>query len=303
MTRILYFNITFACNNRCVFCFSHSTFFDNTYTIKENDVVKAIKKYNISSFDRVILNGGEPTLHPGLLNIARLLYETGAEIVLYTNGRKLKNKAYCNELVKMVDRVVIPIHGEESVHDFITQKKDSYSDTICGIGNVLMADNRKLELKFIVTDDMIHSFFSITDFLLHHNFNPYSIVLTGVVPTMVSQINQVSPPSSNDLGEYISYQLNNLLQVFSGSIKLFDCELCHLSEDIRAYIYALPLKNNNHLKYDYYYFDGKYNTGKLIHYNNNRECKECSWINICRRISDACIVLEIGQGYKKIVLE
>ena len=58
--------------------------------MQENEIVDMIKKYGVSSNDRVILNGGEPTLHPNLIKILQLFHKTGAEIVLYTNGRKLK---------------------------------------------------------------------------------------------------------------------------------------------------------------------------------------------------------------------
>lgn len=86
--------------------------------------MELIVKYKVSSNDRIIINGGEPTLHPELLEIIRLFHKTGAEIIVYTNGRKLRDADYCCKLVKMVNRIVVPVHGEESVHDNITQKKE-----------------------------------------------------------------------------------------------------------------------------------------------------------------------------------
>lgn len=271
--------------------------------MQENEIVDMIKKYGVSSNDRVILNGGEPTLHPNLIKFLQLFHMTGAEIVLYTNGRKLKDNDYCYKLVQMVERIVIPIHGEESVHDVITRKKGSFHDTMYGIRNVLEIDNKKLEIKFIVTNDMILSDFSINEFLINNRYNPNNLALTGVVSTNVSQFNKFPLPSSDELGKYISRQLNSLIYNFTGSIKLFDCELCHLTDELREYIDNLPLEVDNRINYNFFYFDGKYNTGKLIHYNEIRHCEKCNLTNICRRITDACIVLEICHNRKKIVLE
>ena len=303
MFRILYFNINFVCNNSCIFCFSHNTFFDNSYLIHKNDIIEILMKYKVSSNDRIIINGGEPTLHPELLEIIRLFHKTGAEIIVYTNGRKLKDVDYCCKLVRMVNRIVVPVHGEESVHDNITQKKGSFIDTICGIKNILMLNSSKLELKFIVTKNMICSDFSINNFLFCNHYEPSSVALTGVVPTAVSQLNNVSLPSPDELGKYVSCQLDELIFKYNGSIKLFDCELCRLTHELREYIDKLPLEVDNHIYYNYYYFEVKYRSGKLIRYNDDRKCENCNLTNICRRISDACIVLELCHDAKKIVLE
>lgn len=303
MFRIFYFNINFFCNNNCLFCFSHSTFFNNKYVVNLEDVERAIRKYNISSEDRVVINGGEPTLHYGLLEMLTIIHDTGAQIVLYTNGRKLKEKDYCIKLGRLVNRIVIPIHGNNVVHDSITQKPGSYFETMQGLSNMTKFAQEKLELKFIVTDKMINSSFSISNFLKDNSFSPNSIALTGVVDTKVCKENSFPQPSPEILGIYVSSQLDDLFRFFNGSIKLFDCRLCYLSSHIMKFIESLPLSIDNNTAYDYYYFDGKYKDGKSIKYNDNRPCTNCKYINICRSVLDSCAVLEIYSDRKKIVLE
>lgn len=306
MYRIFYFNINFICNNSCVFCFSHNTYKKYNYEIKSDNIHFIIDKFNINNEDRVIINGGEPTLSKDIFLILDKLKKRNAHIIFFSNGRKLKNKEFCNRLLKLIDRIVIPIHGTEVIHEKITRKKNSYKDTILAIKNIKEYSENKLELKFIVTKEMVDSNFSILNFLKEYDIHPTVISITGMVKTKISALFINSNLSDSELGSYISRNLQELLRILSIPIKLFDIPICHLEDKIIELIEKLPIQEEAVSDYVYYYFDEKHLDGVLVQYNNEKsesKCVNCRHKIFCRSITESCKVLEVTKYYKKIVLE
>ena len=68
MNRVIYFNITYKCNLDCVFCFSNSTS-PNGKVMGLSAIFDSLLKLKPEKSDLIVLNGGEPTLHPEFYNI------------------------------------------------------------------------------------------------------------------------------------------------------------------------------------------------------------------------------------------
>ena len=300
---IFYYNINYSCNNKCKFCFSHNTYYNNIKNITLEDVQNSIHRYDISYEDRIIVNGGEPTLHPELIDILSAFKSTKAEIIMYSNGRRLINKRFCEDVLSNVDRIVIPIHGKQSIHDKITQIDGAYQETIEGIQNIINGKfANRLELKFIVTKSMIDSKFSIIDFLKKQSIIDCNVVITGVVPTKVANTHKNVLPNQYELGEFISSTIWNYLRRSQGRLKLMDCKLCILPVSMREIIEGLTDKSLP-IQYVYYFFDSNITKGRIMSYGNERKCSNCNMKIYCRSIEDSCKVLELNRYEKRIVLE
>ncbi len=81
----LFLPVTNTCNARCLLCQywkSKSKGF-LPLSVVEEKVVPLIKKYNVGL---TLITGGEPTLHPQLPAIIKILEKTGTRITLITNG-------------------------------------------------------------------------------------------------------------------------------------------------------------------------------------------------------------------------
>ena len=89
---LYYSNIIYRCNNKCPHCISHNTnkrrLNEGVYNILK-DIFPITGNYDNDIF---IINGGEPTLSEDFIPILDFLIERKIKIVVYSNGRLLRNK-------------------------------------------------------------------------------------------------------------------------------------------------------------------------------------------------------------------
>ncbi len=145
------------CNNNCLFCAAKHYSIKNlnlTYSQIKNILLKYKKNCNIVGF-----SGGEPTLlNSKLIKLIKFAKSIGYEgIEITTNGRLFSSKKYtqvfCQKLKKEKDNIsiTISIHGpNSSVHDYLTQTKGSFSQTIKGFKN-LVANGFKVYTRSVIT--------------------------------------------------------------------------------------------------------------------------------------------------------
>ncbi|WP_278549279.1 radical SAM protein [Paraclostridium bifermentans] len=223
--RIFYFNITYGCNNNCVFCYSHNT---THSSIAHNELTldsfnEYLKRNSVSSDDRIILNGGEPLMHSNLKDILTILKNIGCETIIFTNGRLL-NRINLN-LLNEKFRFVVPIHGYKELHDKITKVKGSYIETIHGMKKFDSRDvTAKLDLKIILNEGMIESTESFNKMLnaLDSIYFNNSVHITKMADTIISKKNNCKSMNNNDIVSYYTRLLFDYFSKYDYSIKLFD---------------------------------------------------------------------------------
>ncbi|MBD5427015.1 MAG: radical SAM protein [Treponema sp.] len=233
MKNIYYFNIVYSCNSKCVFCYSHNTRHDSTTnrSIIFEDFRLYLDSHQISSNDRVIINGGEPLLHPQIIDILYVLSNIGCEVLVYTNGRLLEN--YNFSFITDKFRFIIPIHGDQQTHDKITRVSNSYIQTINGL-DYLSKFDAMIDVKIIINslmlsgdnviDNMTREILGLKDL--------NSIHLTTMAETLVSKTNRVAPVSLKD-SAILTGKIFNILRKSVRSIKFFDT--CILKIQINNY--------------------------------------------------------------------
>lgn len=190
LKRIFYFNITYSCNSRCVFCYSHNTVFGNKnhIVIPAKDFISYLNGQKVSLLDRVIINGGEPLLHPELNKILSYLLTVGCEVLIYTNGWLL-SQVELPSLNKNF-RFIVPVHGDEKIHDGITRVKNSFLETVTGLEHLVDQQNCLVDLKFIINNEFARKIISadslpfLDTFPLNH-----AVQITKVADTIVSKKN------------------------------------------------------------------------------------------------------------------
>lgn len=139
------FLVTDYCNLRCKFC---------SYYNSRNEYTKHGKFGNMDyeMFKRVLgeikgdpmvilTGGGEPTLHPRIVDIVREIKKKGYLCFLVTNGVALEEYA---EALSIVDFLAISIDGTESVHDTMRNVPGTFSKTVKGVQKVLSLKKRPL---------------------------------------------------------------------------------------------------------------------------------------------------------------
>lgn len=93
------FTITFRCNDRCGFCIRSDFFKKSIPDLTLNEIKRNYlflkKKFNIR---RVSLSGGEPTLHPQILEILDFFKREKIDLHLVSNLLKLSDKKFFKKI-------------------------------------------------------------------------------------------------------------------------------------------------------------------------------------------------------------
>ncbi len=118
MANLGYIQMVRHCNQNCGFCSNPETpFFHNIEQIRQ-----IIDDFVARDYFGVILTGGEPTLSPILPDAIRYAREHGLHVRMITNGQKLADGAYCQELADAgLQHAHVSIHSwKHKLEDFLT---------------------------------------------------------------------------------------------------------------------------------------------------------------------------------------
>jgi radical SAM protein with 4Fe4S-binding SPASM domain len=129
--------LTFKCQNNCIHCYAggpHETEELNTEQWKQ-----IIDKLRQAGVFILTFTGGEPTLREDLPELLLYAQNNGMVTGLVTNGRKLKDKSYVEELEKAgLDFVQITLESHKAeIHDSMTATEGSWKETVAGIKNAV----------------------------------------------------------------------------------------------------------------------------------------------------------------------
>jgi len=122
---------TAGCNFRCGYC--HNAEFVLPEKIKErmNDMIPVEKIFNFldkrkGKLDGVVVSGGEPTMHPDLIDFIRKIKEKGFLVKLDTNGT---NPVVVEKLLseKLVDYIAMDVKASKEKYDELTGVKNNYA--------------------------------------------------------------------------------------------------------------------------------------------------------------------------------
>jgi len=136
--------LTYDCNNRCVFCLDSDTHVGEMRDREE--VRRQILDGRRADATRLILSGGEPTIHPDYVDFIRFGALAGyRRIQTVTNGRLF---AYPDFLKRCVDsglgEITFSLHGPNArIHDALVGVKGAFDQEVAGLRNAI-ADGRPI---------------------------------------------------------------------------------------------------------------------------------------------------------------
>jgi len=128
--------LTYRCNNNCIHCYNNRRSSEELSTDEWKRVLDILWDLGIP---HIVFTGGEPTLRDDLVDLIRHAENNGQITGLNTNGRKLANPKYVEDLINAgLDHIQITIESyRKETHEFITRAKGSYDETLQGIKNAL----------------------------------------------------------------------------------------------------------------------------------------------------------------------
>lgn len=129
--------LTYRCNNNCAHCYNARP---RTYPELSTDEWKSIldKLWQIG-IPHIVFTGGEPTTRSDLPELIAHAEKNGQITGINSNGRKLKDPAYVQQLVDAgLDHVQITLESHlPGIHDQMVCMPGAWEDTVQGIKNVL----------------------------------------------------------------------------------------------------------------------------------------------------------------------
>lgn len=185
--------LTKECNRNCAFCIDRPNrkYYKNYKSFIEIEIVKDILKFaNENNIKTIALNGGEPTLHPQVVEIAKMIKESGYFLKIFTNYD-------FPEVVKQLDGIVDIIRISYYGPMQLPNQKDFKS---------------KITLKIMLTKETFPTLQDLIDFINKHRSDFYDIKIHTLMQNNDYSINaQVDyldfltkhyPLKRNEKGDY-----------------------------------------------------------------------------------------------------
>lgn len=306
MSRVFYFNLTYECNYRCRYCFSHTT--QKGVMREVVDIFRfrdILHRNSVGLGDRIVLNGGEPTRHSKFLSILDHALSTGAEVVVYTNGSAFADAIYANEVGSMGKfRITIPFHGGERLHDYVTGVNGSWRMACRAVAN-LSGNGAKsmLEPKFIISELAAAQGLDILNFLTNNlceDSTPCDVVIAGQVNTKVAVSSGIVVRHRK---KQMCYAEEQILRCSTHiPVKFYDLPICFASE---AFFGKLLCSSDvRDAPCELYFTDGMIGP-KVVRLSKNlrkRMCKHCKLSNICTSILNSYFVTYFdGSSFTRIM--
>jgi MoaA/NifB/PqqE/SkfB family radical SAM enzyme len=142
--------LSYDCNNHCIFCLdsnAHDGTMRGTMDIKVQ-IIEGRKK----GAERLILSGGEPTMHPNFLDFVKLGRRAGyRKIQTVTNGRMFRYPEFLDTAASNgLDEITFSLHGHTAkLHDALVGTPGAFVEETAGLKAALASG------RFIVNVDIV----------------------------------------------------------------------------------------------------------------------------------------------------
>ncbi len=178
---VVVWNMTRRCNLKCVHCYARSEDISYDNELSHEQSLTMIDDLAGFGVPVLLFSGGEPTVHPRLVEYAKYAVSKGMRAVISTNGTLItKAKAKLFKEIGL-SYVGISLDGLEETHDKFRGVKGSYKKAMAAIKNCQKA-GIKVGLRFTINKRNVKDISGIFDFLEEKNIPRacfYHLVYSG----------------------------------------------------------------------------------------------------------------------------
>jgi MoaA/NifB/PqqE/SkfB family radical SAM enzyme len=170
-----------ACNNRCAFCLDSDV--QDGSMIPASRVEEEIAAGLEQGASRLILSGGEATIHPDFLHLVRFGKRAGyGHVQTVTNGRMFAYRDFARAALDAgLDEVTFSMHGHTpELHDELTGVKGSFLQTIAGIRNVVSSRRAIVSGDVVVNHRNVAHLREVLDLFMELGVREFDVLM--VVP-------------------------------------------------------------------------------------------------------------------------
>ncbi len=168
--------LTRRCNNRCLFC--HDIERQDGTVVPLDEIRAAIRAGRERGAGRLVLSGGEPTIHPRFLEVVALGRGAGYRWVqVISNGRMFAYEKFAAAAAAAgLDEVTLSIHGHTpEVHDALVGSKGAFAQVIRGLEN-LQRTRRVVSIDIVACRPNVRHLADIVKFLLDRGIREFDLL-------------------------------------------------------------------------------------------------------------------------------
>lgn len=177
----LWIRLSRVCNNKCVFCLDAEA--QDGSSIPFPLIKQKLQEGAASGVRRVVLSGGEPTLHEDFLTIVEAARAAGySHIQVITNGRMFSYGGFLADAVKRgVDEITFTMQGHcKELHEAQTQIPGSFSQSIKGLLNAVKIPGLIISIDIVINQYNYKYLFEIINFFISCGIKEFDLL--QVVP-------------------------------------------------------------------------------------------------------------------------
>ena len=144
--------LTRCCNQRCLFC--HDRGAQDGKVAAFASLKRDLALGRRQGLRRVVLSGGEPTLHPDFLKLVRLARDLGyTHVQAITNGRRFCYPGFLARAVAAgLTEVTFSMHGHTAeLHDGLTRTPGSFVQAAAGLRGALAAPGLIVSVDVVIS--------------------------------------------------------------------------------------------------------------------------------------------------------
>ena len=146
---VVVWNVTRACNLKCIHCYAHAVGRSRETELTTEQAKTMIDDLAQFGVPVLLFSGGEPLVRPDLVELARYAVAKGMRAVISTNGTLITQEK-AKELKSVgLSYVGVSLDGMEAINDQFRGKKGAFRDAMEGIRNCQDA-GLKVGLRFTI---------------------------------------------------------------------------------------------------------------------------------------------------------
>ena len=253
---LLYVNLNYFCNNKCLFCASSSKTLrqeESKAYLNIGDFRKILNKLAGIKISSAIINGGEPTLNRDIIEINKLMKRRKIFSMFFTNGRRLADTRFAQRFIKsFYGCLSVPLYGHNSsTHDHFTGVKGSFRETIAGIRNIIQLREKLglpilLEIKLLFLATSLKESIKIYKYILNKFPTTDSVSLNHLIQSDAVKRSPKLIPRIDSLRRAINGVLDYAIKLPPATIKktsIYRLPLCLIDKKNKIFFKSTS-KNN-----------------------------------------------------------
>lgn len=277
--------LTYDCNDHCIFCLDSRA---HDGEMRDPEEVKAqILDGRRKGATRLILSGGEPTIHPRFVDFVKLGRLAGyPKIQTVTNGRMF---AYKDFLTRSIDEglgeITFSIHGHNAkIHDALVGVAGAFEEEVQGLDHALADGRVIINIDVCVNranvphlDTLIETFVGkgVREYDLLHII-PFGRAYTDGKDTLFYDLKEMQP----HLRKAFAWAREPDMHIW---LNRFPPPHCEGFEDL----IQDPYKLNDEVRGRQEEYEALLETGTPLHCRNPRQCGYCYLEPLCDSLDEA----------------